>query len=112
LGRQIHLDKTINILSKRCGAAVVFGVMHRDQHRRYKFIATSWEEMAKRFQRSIDMSIGAVVLKFMEHYIYKHPEGWYEWKKYAALDIFAPSDVMVEEPSSIPLLEPSLGNVS
>ncbi|GMQ79764.1 MAG: hypothetical protein BMS9Abin03_201 [Thermodesulfobacteriota bacterium] len=82
LGQQIHLDKTINILSKRCHAAIVFGVMHRNQQHRYKFIVTSWEEMAKRFQRSIDMSIGAVVLKFMENYIYKYPEGWYLWKKY------------------------------
>jgi len=30
LGQQIHLDKTINILLKRYGAPVVFGVMHRD----------------------------------------------------------------------------------
>lgn len=82
LGRQIHLDKTINLLSKRCAAAIVFGVMHRNQQHRYKFIVTSWEEMAKRFQRSMDMSIGAVVLKFMENYIYKYPEEWYLWKKY------------------------------
>ena len=112
LGRQIYLDKTINILSNRCAAAVVFGVMHREPHHRYKFIATSFEEMTKRFQRSIGMSMGAVVLKFMEHYIYKYPEDWYEWKKYQKLDAFAPSGVGAESPTSIPLLEPSLGNVS
>jgi KDO2-lipid IV(A) lauroyltransferase len=112
LGRQIRLDKTINILSKRYGAAVVFGVMHRVCRHRYKFIATSREEMEKNFQRSIDMSVGAVVLKFMERYIYKYPDGWYQWKKYAALELFSLSYTEIEAPASIPLLKPSLGNVS
>ena len=112
LGQQIYLDKTINILSRRYGAAVVFGVMHRDCRHRYKFIATSWEEIAKYFQRSVDMSIGAVVLKFMEHYIYTYPEGWYQWKKYSALALFSTSYAEIEALASIPLLEPSLENVS
>jgi KDO2-lipid IV(A) lauroyltransferase len=112
LGKQIYLDKTINILSKRCGATVVFGVMHRGKNHRYKFIAMSYEEIAKHFQRSIDMTIGAVVLKFLEHYIYKYPEGWYQWKKYPALELFSPSYTEVEGSAAIPLLEPSLGNVS
>ena len=108
LGKHIHMDKTINILLKRCKAAIVFGAMHRDSWHRYKFITSSWEEMTKQYQRSMDMSIGAVVLKFMEHYIYKFPEEWYQWKKYPKLDMFAPSDVAAETPLSIPVLEPSL----
>ncbi len=108
LGKQVCLDKTVNILSKRCAATVVFGVMHRDDNHRYKFIATSWEEIAKQYQRSINMSVGAVVLKFMEHYIYKYPEGWYQWKKYPALDMFTTSGIEVEVTSSIPLLEPAM----
>lgn len=111
LGKQIQLDRTINILSKRCAAAIVFGVMHRDHRHRYNFIATSFEEMAKRFQRSSDMSIGAVVLKCMEEYIYKYPEGWYQWKKYPALDMFSPAGPEVAVPVSAPRLEPSLGAV-
>ncbi|MGD2028820.1 MAG: hypothetical protein PVG86_02690 [Desulfobacterales bacterium] len=108
LGKHIHMDKTINILSKRCKAAIVFGAMHRNSERRYKFIATSWEEMSKQYQRSMDMSTGEVVLKFMEHYIYKFPEEWYQWKKYPQLEMFAPTDVLTETPASIPVLEPSL----
>lgn len=107
LGQQIHLDKTINLLSNRSASAIVFGVMHRNQQYRYKFIVTSWEEMATRFQRSRDMSIAAVVLKLMEYYIYKYPEGWYQWKKYQTLDLFAPSGTDVKAPVSIPVLEPS-----
>jgi len=108
LGKQVYLDKTINILSKRCAATVVFGVMRRDHNHRYKFIATSYEEIATQFQRPITMSIGSVLLKFMEHYIYKYPEGWYQWKKYPALDRFATSIIEVEVTSSIPLLELSM----
>lgn len=112
LGKQIQLDRTINILSKRGATSVVFGVMHRDHRHRYKFIATSFEEMAKRFRRSKDMSIGAVVLKCMEDYIYKHPEGWYQWKKYPALDMFSPAGAEVAVPSTGLRLEPSLGTAS
>ncbi|MGA9175853.1 MAG: hypothetical protein WBZ05_01300 [Desulfobacterales bacterium] len=108
LGQTIRLDKTINLLSKRCAAAIVFGVMHRNQQHRYKFIVTSWEEMATRFQRSRDMSIGAVVLKLLEYYIYKCPEGWYQWKNYQTLHSFAPSGNDAKAPVSIPVLEPSV----
>jgi KDO2-lipid IV(A) lauroyltransferase len=108
LGRQIHLDKTINILSKRCAAAIVFGVMHRNQHHGYQFIVTSWEEMASRFQRSIDIPIGAVILKFMENYIYKHPEEWYQWKKYQALDLLSRADDKAKAPPTLPVLKPSI----
>ena len=112
LGRQVRLDRTINILSKRCTAAIVFAVMHRDRNHRYKFIATSSEEMAKRFQRSIDMPIGAVILKFMEQYIYKYPEEWYQWKKYPALEAFSCSGVRTDTPTSIPLLGHSMGKAA
>lgn len=107
LGKPVLLDRSINILTKRYGASIVFGAMHRNYQYRYKFIATSWEEMSNRLQRSNDMSLGAVVLKFMEQYIYKFPEEWYQWKKYPALDTFLPVDMAVETPVSIPMLEPA-----
>jgi len=109
LGKQVRLDKTLNILSKRCAAAIVFGVMHRSARHRYKFVATSWEEMAQKYQRSIDTPIGAVLLKYMERYIYKHPEEWYQWKKYTALDAFVPSSTVRDAPTPIPVLKPMFG---
>ncbi len=109
LGKQVNLDKTISILSKRCKASVVFGVMHRNHQHRYKFVATSWEEMAKQYQRSVNTSIGEVVLKFMERYIYNHPEEWYQWKKYPTLDMFTSSGIETKKQPSIPMLEPSFG---
>lgn len=111
LGKRICLDRSINILSKRCGAAIVFGIMHRDSRHRFKFIVTSWEEMAKQYQRSMDMPVGEVLLKFMEHYIYKYPEEWYQWKKYPKLEMFLSPDIKVQQPSSASLLKPSFGNV-
>jgi len=107
LGKPVKLDRTINIMARRCGCAVVFGVMHRDHRLRYKFVATPWEEMSQRFQRVVDMSVGEVVLKFMEQYIYNFPEEWYQWKKYPVLDMFAPAGFEVETPVATPILEPS-----
>jgi len=110
LKKPVFLDRTLNIITKRCRAAVVFGVMHRDLHNGYKFVATSWEKMSDRFQRSVDMPIGSVILKFMEQYIYNHPQEWYQWKKYSALDEFAPASPKPREPITIPVLGPSLVN--
>jgi len=108
----VRLDKTLNILSKKYTAAIVFGVMHRGAQHRYKFVVTSWEEIAQKYQRSIDMPIGAVLLKYMERYIYKHPEEWYQWKKYTALDAFVPYSTIRDKPTPIPVLNPVLGKIS
>ncbi len=106
LGKPVQLDRTINIMTRRCDCAVVFGVMHRDHRLRYQFVATPWEEMSQKFQRAVDMSVGEVVLKFMEQYIYTFPEEWYQWKKYPVLDTLAPAGFGIETPRTIPVLEP------
>ena len=49
LGHLIPLDRAVNVLLKRCGSSIVFGVMHRNTLSRYQFKASSWEEMAGRF---------------------------------------------------------------
>lgn len=109
LGKLVNLDKTINILSKRCNASVVFGVMHRKGQHRYTFVATSLEEMAEKYYRSIDTSIGEVVLKFMERYIYNHPQEWYQWKKYSKLDLFTAPGRKTKKTPPISILEPVFG---
>ena len=103
------LGQFISILTKRCRAAVVFGVMHRNRRQRYEFIATSYREMMQHYGRISDTPLGALTLNLMEHYIYKYPEGWYQWKKYQTLDRFAPSDIKVKASGTMPLLEPSFG---
>jgi lauroyl/myristoyl acyltransferase len=109
LKKPVFLDRSLNIITKRCKATVVFGVMHRDLRNGYKFVATSWEKMSNQYQRSVDMPLGSVVLKFMEQYIYNHPQEWYQWKKYSALDEFSPADIEAEVRVPIPLPEHSLG---
>ena len=112
LGKEINLDKTMNIISKRGGAFVVFGIMHRDYNHRYKFIATSIGEIKKRFKQSTNASVGKIVLKYLEQYIYNHPEGWYQWKKYPAMEQIPSAGIMVEKPLYLPQLRPSFGKVA
>ncbi|MFC1821624.1 lysophospholipid acyltransferase family protein [Thermodesulfobacteriota bacterium] len=81
LGKPICLDRTIEILLRRGDAAVVFGIMHRRENQKYRFIVNSLEEIAAELKRLGKLSLGEVVLKHMEQFIYKHPEEWYQWKK-------------------------------
>ncbi len=111
LSQQISLDRTIDVLLKRINASIVFGVMHRNENQYYKFFVHSLEEMAKRFKGSANMSNGAVVLKFMEHYIYKYPEEWYQWKNiFDIIDATVPTK-QINEKGSPPLLEPAMSNI-
>lgn len=104
LGRHINLDRAVNVLLRRCGAAIVFGVMHRGAQERYQFKVSSWEEMARCFNPEIYGSKGAVVLKFLENYIFSHPEEWYQWKKVPEIASFA-----VEEKRDRAISNPFLG---
>lgn len=81
LGKQTNLDRTINILMKRGGAPIIFGLMHRDDNRQYELILKSIEEITDYFNNTQDMSPGEMILKYLEQYIYKYPEEWYQWKK-------------------------------
>ncbi|HUV50670.1 MAG TPA: hypothetical protein VMW78_06595 [Anaerolineae bacterium] len=112
LGKEINPDRTINIISQRGGAFVVFGIMHRDHNNRYKFISASMEEIKKRFKQLTDASVGEIVLKYLEQYIYNHPEGWYQWKQYPSIEQVPLSGEMTEKSLYLPQLNPSFGNVA
>ena len=109
LGKRTFLDKTLNVLSKRAAAPVVFGIMHRGDNHRYKFIATSWESMSQQCQGSIHTTMGEVILRFLERYIYIHPEEWYQWKKYPAIETVPAAALSTHAAPSVSFLEPSLG---
>ncbi len=85
LGKITGLDRTINLLHKRTGAEVVFGVMHRYSLNQYRFIAYSHEQMIEMTRYIPLATTGEVVLKVLEQLIYKYPEQWYEWKKYSEI---------------------------
>jgi len=112
LGKKINLDRTINILLKRGDTSIVFCVIRRNSNQRYKFIATSWEEMAKQFNGSVNMSAGAVVLKFLEQYIYKYPEEWYQWKNYPDIGTSPVPSTEVEILKSPSLVKPAFSRIS
>ena len=112
LGKKINLDRTIDILLKRGNTSIVFCVINRNSKHRYKFIANSWEEMARQFSRRGDMSIGEVVVKFLERYIYKYPEEWYQWKKYPDIRTPHAPGTKVEIPKSPSLVKPAFSRIS
>jgi len=109
LGKLVNVDRTISILTKRTGAFVVFSLMQREPSRRYTFAAISLEEIRKRFSLSSDMPIGTIVLKFLEHHIYKHPEEWYQWGKYAKVQGIEWREYSTEAPRPLPLFNPAYG---
>jgi len=86
--------------------------MHRNNNHGYQFIAHSLEEVAGQILSLGDLSIGAKMLKFLEKYIYEYPEQWYQWKKYADMEMIPSENIKVERPSPLSLLRPSLGKVS
>lgn len=108
LGQVIGLDRTINLLQKRTGAEVVFGVLHRFSLNQYKFVAYSHEQMIDMIRYTPSTTTGEVVLKVLEQFIYKYPEQWYEWKKYPQLSSSRLSDEGREEKLHRPLLQPLL----
>ncbi len=111
LGKQINLDRTIDILLKRCGASIVFCLMHRDNHYRYRFTAHSFEN-EELILSPENLPIGAKILKLLEKYIYEFPDHWYQWKKYADMKMIPYKDSKAERPSSLSLLRPSLEKAS
>ena len=112
LGKSTFLDRTMNILAKRGSAPVVFGMMHRKHNHHYEFIATSSENIEKRFPYAAAMSVGELALKYFEQYIYTYPEEWYEWKKYPEIHSIPSSAEEVEVPSSTVMLTPALSEAS
>jgi KDO2-lipid IV(A) lauroyltransferase len=112
LGKDIHLDRTMDVLVKRVKSTIVFGLMHRERDHRYKFITTSWEETKKVFARPAETPLGSVALNFLERYIYRYPREWYQWKQYADILTTPSFGIAVESPTSLSVLKTSLHNVS
>jgi lauroyl/myristoyl acyltransferase len=112
LGKSVNLDRTMNILMKRAQASTVFGIMHRESESRYKLVLTPWAEMEKRILYRPRISVGVAALKLLELYIYKYPEEWYQWKKYAAMRTSPLHGSTSDELTSLQTLKPSLGKAS
>jgi hypothetical protein len=68
--------------------------------------------MEKRLLYRAQIPVGVAALKVLEGYIYKYPEEWYQWKKYAAIEISPLHSPKRDKLTSIRTLKPSLGKVS
>ena len=111
LGKRIRRDRTIDIMGRRGGAAIVFALMQRTKPGKYRFMAKSLQEMAQAFQTPTRFSIGELVLKVLEQYILKHPEEWYQWKKYLDVEALPSNRIRADRPIALPLLEPSFSEI-
>jgi Kdo2-lipid IVA lauroyltransferase/acyltransferase len=85
LGKRIGVDRTLNIIQRRSGAEIVFGILHRLNLENYVFIIETFQDLLSHFGAT-PPSQAAVLLKLLEKYIYAYPEQWYQWKHYANLD--------------------------
>jgi lauroyl/myristoyl acyltransferase len=75
MGRKMHPDRMLDVLCRRTGAVLLFGVLERQQGGKYRLFL-------HRVDRSNSHAAGAKTLKLLESYIFRHPDQWYEWKKY------------------------------
>jgi Kdo2-lipid IVA lauroyltransferase/acyltransferase len=106
LGRQIGVDRTLNLLRKRSGAEIVFGILHRSDLSRYSFIIETYQDILSHLG-NVPSSPAAAVLKFLEHYIYAYPEEWYQWKVHESLETPPLPTKTAKAKGTIPLLKPS-----
>jgi KDO2-lipid IV(A) lauroyltransferase len=109
LGKRTCLDRTINVIQKRTGAEIIFGIIHRYNLNKYKLIMYAYEDMLQILHDIAPSSAGETVLKFLERYIYYHPEQWYQWKNYTKIKTLPAYGAKVENPTSLPLLKPAFG---
>jgi lauroyl/myristoyl acyltransferase len=100
LGKAIGVDRTINLIKKRSGAGVVLGLLHRQSLNQYRFVVKTPEELEKRLT-SPASSLGGLLIKGLEQFIYAFPQNWYQWKKYAEM-----REHPIQKRSDVPALNP------
>ncbi len=111
LGQLTGLDRTINIIHKRTGAEVVFGVIHRYSLSEYRLIVHSYEDMVKMLDGIPLSTVGETVLKVLEQYIYRYPEQWYQWIKYPDIRNRSIIDLKRTKPIPSAFLQPTFGRI-
>jgi KDO2-lipid IV(A) lauroyltransferase len=111
LGQLTGLDRTINIIHKRTGAEVIFGVIHRYSLSEYRLIVHSYEDMVKMLDGIPLSTVGETVLKVLEQYIYRYPEQWYQWIKYPDIRNRSIIDLKRTKPIPSAFLQPTFGRI-
>ena len=101
------LDKTMNILLRRTKASILFGIMHRHHDFGYRFYLTPMNEMEQRVVSIPSPSAGEILLKYLESYIYRYPEEWYQWRKYFQIQTVPMQYDSMEKTGPAPWYSPS-----
>ena len=112
LGRVTGVDRTINIIQKRAGAEIVFGIIHRYNLSKYRLIMYTYKDMLQILDDSSTSSVGETVLKFLEQYIYTNPEQWYQWKEYVEIKMFRDYTEIIKIPTASLGLKPAFGKIT
>ncbi|MBW2137691.1 MAG: hypothetical protein JRH06_09050 [Deltaproteobacteria bacterium] len=97
LKKMVGIDRTISVLKKRTDSEIIFGILHRYSIERYRLIIRNWQDLISGV-KEIPISIGEVLLKHLENYIYSYPEEWYQWKNFAAIGSSSVSQRKVSRP--------------
>jgi len=85
-GRRICLDRTVELIQRRTGAALMLGLMERVGGGRYQL---AFEAPSEHLPAPTGLGPDAQLIKRVEHYIYSFPEQWYNWKDVGLLDPLA-----------------------
>ncbi len=78
-GKKLFFDPTLNILTRRSGAAVVGVFLKRVSRGSYTLIC----EPISRGEQGMDTAKGALCL--WQKYVSRYPDQWYQWKKWNAM---------------------------
>lgn len=111
LGKMIGVDKTINLIQRRTGAQIIFGILHRFSMQKYRLIIESYQDLLVELGYTT-RSVGEAILKCFEQYVYLYPEEWYQWKNYAEIKIPSVSETRVERVGPLALPKHAFGTVS
>ncbi|MBW2624421.1 MAG: lysophospholipid acyltransferase family protein, partial [Deltaproteobacteria bacterium] len=76
---RVGLDRSLDLLARKSGSPVLFGLNHREERNRYRLQIEQLEQKAA--AKGLPL-VSAQCLSALESYIYLHPEAWYEWKKF------------------------------
>jgi len=106
LRRMIGVDRSIDVIHRRTGAEIVFGLMHRFSLDRYRLILENFQDMSFEVSK-LHNNVGEIILKCMEKYIYSYPEEWYQWKNYPMIQPLNVADAKIEKPAPTMLLKPA-----
>jgi len=108
LGREIGVDRTLNLLQKRSGAEILFGIVHRFALNTYELILETYPDILSHLG-TVPSSPAAALLKRLEHYVRSYPHEWYQWKHYAKLDALTAASSPMKTSKAAPVLaNPSL----